>query len=76
MDYPDYGKAVGESAHVFLNTPFGRQAGGEYRVSRKGRKQEALAETGEAMTTEANERMKRPLEAVDEQIAEIGRAHV
>ena len=26
VDYPDYGKAVGESAHVFLNTPFqGRQ---------------------------------------------------
>ena len=26
VDSPDYGKAVGESAHVFLNTPFqGRQ---------------------------------------------------
>ena len=22
VDYPHYGKAVGESAHVFLNTPF------------------------------------------------------
>jgi hypothetical protein len=22
VDYPDYGKAAGESAHVLLNTPF------------------------------------------------------
>jgi glycine hydroxymethyltransferase len=33
--------------------------------------QKARAETGETMTTEANERMKRPLEVVDEQIASV-----
>ena len=31
VDSPDYGKAVGKPAHVFLNTPF---QGGQWRISR------------------------------------------